>query len=279
MKGKMIVIADSGATKTDWTLVREDGAVLQSVKTPGINVAVMSPDEVGRVLDSLAARLDCREDVSEVKFYGAGIVSDEAAAGLQDSLSEIFPDAGIECNSDLLAAARALFGDGDGVVAIMGTGSNTCMYERGRITASVAAGGYILGDEGGADTLGRRFLADYIKGLAPLEITEKMDLPDYATLVRRLYHGEAPSRYLASFVKPLLDFSGHEYVQRLVNECIESFVTRALDRFECKNVGVIGTYGILCESAIRTIGTRHGLTFVKFVQAPMAGLIEYHKKK
>lgn len=273
----MILIADAGATKTDWALVQSDGSISLRFKTGGINVAVTDAEIADSIIAEATEQIPCPDKVEYVFFYGAGIVGDSSSSNLAERLALSFPCAAIECNSDLLAAARALFGNGDGVVAIMGTGSNACEYRNGRIVRTIASGGYILGDEGGANALGRRFLADYIKGLAPDNLCSGMDLPDYPALVRELYHGGTPARYLASFAKVLLtEYGDHPYVKELVNECVEAFVSRALSRFDCKDIAVVGSFGVLCRDAITAAGERYGLSFVKFMQAPMDALVDFH---
>ena len=163
----MKLIAESGATKTDWRLIADDGAV-RSASTAGLNPSVLDSEQIRGIIAPVMPVLNPEgRSVEEIHFYGAGIVSCAAAAPLADALSMWYPFAHMEFHSDMLAAARALFGNGSGVVAIMGTGSNSCLYENGQIVKNIRPGGFILGDEGSGAALGKAFVSDFIKGLLP----------------------------------------------------------------------------------------------------------------
>ena len=166
----MILIADSGASKTDWGCVSRDSDVRIRFSSQGYNPNyITGPQIVEDIRANMPAELD-PESVKEIYFYGAGLVSEASAAPLRSCLEMWCPFAEMEFHSDILAAARALFGDGSGVVAIMGTGSNSCLYENGKIVRNIRPGGYVLGDEGSGVWLGRAFLADFVKGMLPVHI-------------------------------------------------------------------------------------------------------------
>ena len=169
-----ILIADSGSTGVDWRLIGEGTPV--AVSTQGINPVFMDRDVMVRVLhEELLLKLGERPAVSQVRFYGAGIVSDEVSGKVCDALREVFPDAACEAASDLLAAARALCGDKPGIACILGTGSNSCFYDGRQIVSNVRAGGFILGDEASGAWFGRQLLSDFIKGLLPQNLTEELN--------------------------------------------------------------------------------------------------------
>ena len=149
------------------------------------------------------------------------MVSEASAAPLRSCLEMWCPFAEMEFHSDILAAARALFGDGSGVVAIMGTGSNSCLYENGKIVRNIRPGGYVLGDEGSGVWLGRAFLADFVKGMLPVHIEKEfVDLTglDYPTVVRKVYKEPAASAFMASFAPFVLSHMSDPYVFGLVEE-------------------------------------------------------------
>ena len=192
--------------------------------------------------------------------------------------------------SDILAAARALFADGSGVVAIMGTGSNSCLYENGTVTRNIRPGGYILGDEGSGVSLGRAFLADLIKGLVPKEVEEDFNKDfglDYSQIVRKVYKEPAASAFMASLAPFILDHKENPYISNLLEDCLESFIRRALSRYadqaadkeSARRIGVVGSFGSACEDMLRTIGHRHGLEFVKFIKSPIDELVTYHMRR
>lgn len=276
----MKLIAESGATKTDWRSISSDGVVL-SARTVGLNPAVCDAEDIMAAVRKAVPALNPEgKRVETVYFYGAGLVSEEVAAPVREALEMWCPFAEIFFFSDLLAAARALFGDGSGVVAIMGTGSNSCLYENGTIAGNIRPGGFILGDEGSGAALGKAFIADFVKDMLPddiaMEFADAYGL-DYPAIVRKVYREPSPSAFLASFAPFLLERVSHPYVRSLIDGCLGSFVDRSLARYgSVTKVGVVGSFGCACESMLREAGARRGLEFVKFIQSPIDELVEYH---
>jgi N-acetylglucosamine kinase-like BadF-type ATPase len=199
------------------------------------------------------------------------------------------PLAEVHFYSDILAAARALFGDGSGIVAIMGTGSNSCLYENGEITRNIRPGGFILGDEGSGVALGRAFLADLIKGLVPAVIEEDFNREfglDYPQIIRKVYKEQAASAFMASLAPFILARKGEGYIDRLIERCLESFMERALERYAdnaseeiSSKVGVVGSFGCACEEMLRSLSERHPLEFVRFIKSPIDELVTYHRSR
>lgn len=277
----MKLIAESGATKTDWRLVEDDGTV-RSASTAGLNPSVLDAEQIRSIIAPVMPVLNPEgRSVPEIHFYGAGLVSDAAAAPLADALSMWYPFAQMEFHSDMLAAARALFGDGSGVVAIMGTGSNSCLFEKGQVVKNIRPGGFILGDEGSGAALGKAFISDFIKGLLPESVEmafEKEYGLDYQKIVQKVYREPAASAFLASFAPFILERTDEPYMKDMVNSVLESFVVRSLNRYgHAVKVGVVGSFGCACEPLLREIGARHGLEFTAFLKSPIDGLVEYHQ--
>lgn len=278
----MKIIVESGATKTDWRLIT-DGGQIRSASGPGLNPSVLDPGQTGRIIGAVIPQLNPDgKSVDDIFFYGAGLVSDTAAAPLAEAFGMWCPFARVEFHTDMLAAARALFGDGSGVVAIMGTGSNSCLYENGSVVRNIRPGGFILGDEGSGAALGKAFLSDYIKGLVPesleKEFEEEFKL-DYQNIVRKVYREPAPSAFLASFAPFLIAHDDDVYVDSLLEECVEAFVARSLSRYgKCSRAGVVGSFGYACAEYLRRAGARHGLEFTDFLKSPIEKLVEYHTK-
>ncbi|MBQ9723247.1 MAG: ATPase [Bacteroidales bacterium] len=278
----MKIIVESGATKTDWRLITDDGQV-RSASGLGLNPSVLDSGQIGRIIGAVIPQLNPDgKSVDDIFFYGAGLVSDTAAAPLAEAFGMWCPFARVEFHTDMLAAARALFGDGSGVVAIMGTGSNSCLYENGSVVRNIRPGGFILGDEGSGAALGKAFLSDYIKGLVPesleKEFEEEFKL-DYQNIVRKVYREPAPSAFLASFAPFLIAHDDDVYVDSLLEECVEAFVARSLSRYgKCSRAGVVGSFGYACAEYLRRAGARHGLEFTDFLKSPIEKLVEYHTK-
>ncbi len=280
----MKLIVESGATKTAWRSINEDGCVIEA-QSAGLNPSCISREELQDIVRGVIPALNpAGRRIEEIFFYGAGLVSEEAAAPIRECLEMWCPMAEISFHSDMLAAARALFGDGSGIVAIMGTGSNSCLYENGKIVSNIRPGGYVLGDEGSGTALGKALLADFIKGLLPEHIEDEFIKEyglDYPAIVRKVYREPAASAFMASFAPFVIKRQDDPYMRELTENCIEDFVKRSLSRYEVSTsemlkVGVAGSFGCACEPFLRTIGSRYGLEFVKFLKSPIDELVKYH---
>ena len=286
----MFITVESGATKTAWRAVYEDGSVL-SAQTAGLSPTCLDSEHSQEIVrKAIPAINPTGRSVEEVYFYGAGLVSRESCAALEEALQMWCPMASVHFYSDILAAARALFEDGSGVVAIMGTGSNSCLYENGEIVRNIRPGGYILGDEGSGVSLGRAFLADLVKGLVPKNVEDDFQKEfglDYPQIVRKVYKEQAASAFMASLAPFILAHKEDRYIRELTEDCLESFIRRALSRYAedaadkeaARRIGVVGSFGSACEDMLREIGSRYGLEFVRFIKSPIDELVTYHSKR
>ena len=283
----MKIIVESGATKTAWRAISVEGNMTE-VLTQGLSPTCLDAEHISDIVRKAVPALNPDgKSVEQIVFYGAGLVSEESTASLRSCLEMWCPFASVEFHSDILAAARALFGDGSGVVAIMGTGSNSCLYENGQIVKNIRPGGYVLGDEGSGVALGRAFLADFVKGLLPESIESEFSAQtwlDYSGIVWKVYREQAASAFMASLAPFVLSHMDEPYIRSMVRDCLESFVKRALSRYAgyagdraaaCK-VGVVGSFGCACEDMLREIGREYGLEFVAFLKSPIDQLVKYH---
>ena len=265
----MKLIVDSGATKTDWCAIRQDGTI-GHLRTEGVNLTTMPSKSIDNYTQRAIAALNTNyELVSEVHIYAAGLLEPRTSGN-------------VEYASDLLAAARALCGHQSGIVAIMGTGSNSCLYDGQNVVKNVRSGGFILGDEGSAACLGKMFISDFLKGLVPKEVAEELEASfkvDYNTVVRNVYKGEAPSRYLGSFAPWLIERdSSCEYIRDLIKHNFKLFIDRALCRYDCKNypVGLVGGFVYSLKDVFSEVASSCGIRISCIEESPMKGLIEYH---
>lgn len=282
----MIIIAESGATKTSWRSVDDEGRV-HSVKTGGMSPTCLDKEYIcSLVYEAMPLLNPLGAHVKAVYFYGAGLVATASVAPIHDALRKWCPDALVDFRSDLLAAARALFGDGDGIVAIMGTGSNSCLYRKGKIAMNFKPGGFILGDEGSAAALGKAFLSDYVKLLLPYEVERifhaEYQMP-YQDVVENVYRKPGAAAFLGSFAPFILKNIDEPtgYFRSLVDECLDSFMRTILVRYMEKadggmKVGVVGSFGCACKEYVREAGKRYGLEFERFLNSPIDELVRYH---
>ena len=277
----MKLIIESGATKADWCLV-DAGIAAKRFKTSGMNFSTMSEDDIRRILGSALSEIGSAS-VTEVFLYAAGLIEgspayDEAVS----SFTEALPESKVECASDMLAAARAVCGRSEGIAAILGTGSNSCLFDGSHVVRNVRSGGFILGDEGGGACLGKLFLSDYIKGMVPEPLASEFGAAfdvDYMTVVDRVYRQSAPSAYLGGFAPWILEHrEPGNYIDSLLRRNISDFFDRSLLRYGRTDipVGFVGGFAAACEDVLRNMAAEKGLDISRILASPLEGLIIYH---
>lgn len=271
----MKAIADSGSTKCEW--IFGDGDRILRLRTAGINAVQQSPDAIRAVL----AELPPLDGVEELRFYGAGCGDSfpEASAVLRRELAARFgPGAAIGLGSDLLGAARALFGRGEGIACILGTGSNSCHCRGGEIVAHVPPLGYVLGDEGSGAVLGRNLVNGIFKGTIPLreEFLRTFALT-YAGLIRRVYREPAANRFLASFAPFIRAHLDCAPVREMVVRSFGEFAARNLSGYPAgQPVAFVGGVAAHFEEPLREAMAAAGREVVRIVCSPAEEIWKYH---
>lgn len=278
----MILIADSGSTKTDWVLCDKD-TVVTRVRTRGLNPTLQESEAIHDILSQeLAGKIDT-EAPNAIYFYGAGCAYDEANKRIRNALEKIFTTKNIEINSDLLAAARAMCGHDEGIACILGTGSNSCLFDGEKITENTPSLGYILGDEGSGAFLGRQLISNCLKRQLSDTICDKF-LKQYnlsiATILESVYHRPLPNRYLAGFVPFLAENRKNSEIHSLLIHCFRLFFQRntMVYRRSWLPIHIVGGVGLAFANELKETAESLGLSIGNIVESPMNGLIEYHKE-
>ena len=278
----MILIADSGSTKTDWCMA-EKGVAIKRIPTKGMNPFFQSEDEmVEEMKHSLLPELDGKRPEA-VYFYGAGCAFDKVEIVRRAISCVLSLDmAAIEVNSDMLAAARSVCGHEAGIACILGTGSNSCFYNGKEIEANVSPLGFILGDEGSGAVLGKLFIGDLLKNQLPAGLKEKF-LERYqltpADIIDRVYRKPFPNRYLATLSPFISEHITIPEVRQLVKQSFKAFLVRNVMQYDYQHyaVGFNGSvawyYRVILEEALSETGLKMGI----IIKAPMEGLLKYHQ--
>lgn len=277
----MILIADSGATKTDWCL-GENKADAQIIQTQGINPFHQTKEHIAQILsEELLPQLGEAKTVSHIHFYGAGCTPEKSVI-VKEELETFFPQAQIEVQSDLLGAARSLCGKEKGIACILGTGSNSCEYDGEKITANVSPLGYILGDEGSGATLGKHLVGDCLKHQLPEHICSQF--LEYtgltpAQIIDKVYRQPQANRFLASLTPFLSMHRNEPEIHELLISCFSDFFRRNVMQYASHTDCEIHFTGSIAwhfqeemKEAAKTLDIRTG----KFIQSPIHGLINYH---
>lgn len=275
----MKLIAESSSTRTEWVLV-EDNRPVQRAFTEGLNPFFQTRREISRSVRLNLPEEFFRKKLEQVFFYGSGCSSHEKKTLVGASLVAQFK-APIQVESNLLAAARGLFQCEEGIVCILGTGSNSCFYNGRFIVKNVRPGGYILGDEGGADALGKLFLSDLLKGLAPKELSEafyqQMHL-NADDVMAAVYNTPLPNLFMASAGRFLSDYTNNEYARTLINRNLRDFFLRNVTRYDYRHYPIrfVGQMAVKLAPQLRAIAGEFDITLPVIEETPMQGLIEYH---
>ena len=278
---EMILIADSGSTKTDWVLCDSENIVAR-IKTQGLNPTIQSTEEIYAVLnEELVGKIDSDAPES-IHFYGAGCAYENANNRMQAALESVFSTKDIHIHSDLLAAARALCGHEEGIACILGTGSNSCLFDGKDIIDNTPSLGFILGDEGSGSHLGRQLVSDCIKKQLSKDLREKFFNRyqlDTATILERVYRTPLPNRWLASFTPFLHENRKEAEIQTLLKQCFTQFFQRntMVYRKSWLPIHIIGGVGVNFAQEIKETAESLGLSIGNIVESPMDGLIKFHK--
>lgn len=280
----MIIIADGGSTKTNWCLLNDEGKKIY-FNTEGYNPYFVDKEYI---IDSLKKNLpeDLQfEKISEVNFYGAGVHNEEKANELKEAFGEIFHSSQIFVGHDLLAAARALLGTNKGFAAILGTGTNTCIYDGKEISYQIDSGAYILGDEGSGCYIGKKLLIDYLRGYMPEAVrknfweTYKLSPDD---VQENVYTKPMANRFCAQFSKFVYDNTANiEYTRKIVKTSFEDFFRNLVSHYpdyQTYELNCIGSVAYNFRNILEEVATEYGMKLGKLVRSPIDDLVKFHQE-
>ena len=282
MSNQHILIADSGATKTDWCLLQQ-GEVARQFKTKGISPIFKSQNEITKeIKENVYPQL---KDITlrAIYFYGSGCIP-EKIDSVKSAIQSSFAIDKIEVNSDLIGAAHALCGTEKGIACILGTGSNSCEWNGRETTNQVSPLGFILGDEGSGANMGKLLISDLLKNQLQEELKNKF-LKQYkltqATIIENVYRKPYPSRFLASISPFLLQNIENDLIKNIVKKSFSDFFERNVMQYNYKNnkTHFVGSIAHFYESILKEVANEKGITIGKIEQSPIEGLINYYSNK
>lgn len=279
----MILIADSGSTKTDWCILESENAI-KHIKTKGTNPFFQTENEISNeIKKSLLPQLPTL-NFESIHFYGAGCGFPDKISIVKKALAQHLTVAqDIEVCTDMLGAARALCQNESGIACIMGTGSNSCFYNGKEITENVSPLGFILGDEGSGANIGKIFIGDILKNQLPSNLKNEF-LKYFNTtpgeIIDKVYRQPFPNRYLASLSPFIAMHLNKPEIKQLVKSSFKSFIKRNIMQYDYKkhNVNFTGSISYYYKPLLEESCIEMGINIGKIEKDPMPGLIEYHKK-
>lgn len=280
----MILLADSGSTKTDWGLV-ENGKLVKRLRTSGMNPFQMSEEAITEEIKTHLVPELPGTVLDEVHFYGAGCTKEKQPIVERALRANLTINVECEVASDMLGAARGICGHKPGIACILGTGSNSCSYDGKNLVKNVSPLGFILGDEGSGAVLGKLLVGDVLKNQMPEAITkrffEKYKLTS-AEIIDRVYRQPKPNTFLASFVPFLEENIDEPKIYNLVKESFRSFLRRNVMQYEgwqTLPIGFNGSIAKIYKKPLLEALEEEGMHLGRIIQAPMEAMVEYHVEK
>ena len=295
----MILIADSGGSKTDWALVSlptDTHKYVLKVRTQGLNPFHQSKDVILKALEeelmpalykaaeqngTFSKEYDIAEKVTQIAFYGAGCTR-ALSPIVGEALATAFPSASIKVESDLLGAAHAVCGHEEGIACILGTGANSCLYDGEQIVANIPPLGYILGDEGSGAVLGKMLLNGIFKGDFSAEICDlylEWSGLTYPEIIDKVYRQPLANRFLAGSSKFIKENLQYAELEELVRYNFDTFFKKNILKYTVSSIRVISAVGGIAsafEEQLRASADSFGYQVGKVLSSPIDGLIEYY---
>lgn len=279
----MILVADSGSTKTDWMGYTPNGPV--SFYTPGLNPYFVNAADVTKILSANKDLVKYCNEVTEVYFFGSGCSSPDKHEIISNGLTSFFPNAYISVDHDLIGCAYATCGDKKGLSCILGTGSSIAYYDGNEVHEGKHGLGYVLGDEGAGTYFGRKILLAYLYKTMPAELLESFE-EDYTldkeTVIEQIYTKPFPNSYLASFAKFMKKHEAHQFIKQLLDDGFQEFVdTNIKDYKQHKTVACnfVGSIAFFFQTELRNVLNRNNLKVGNIMRAPIDGIYEYIMKR
>ena len=281
----MILIVDSGSTKTDWIALGKSGKELFSTQTLGLNPQMLSNEILNERIKNNYDIYKNRKSVNKLFFYGAGCGVESTQNRILNVFKSIFINSEFDIKEDTYAAVYSVVEEGTpSIVNIIGTGSNCSYYDGKDIIQKVQSLGYVLMDYASGNYYGKYLIRAYYFNKMPenlkKEFSKKFDLSPN-TIKNKLYREENPNTYLATFARFLIENKSDEYFKEIIYKGLERFIEYQIlqfDDFSSVETHYVGSIAYYLKDEITRVGRKYNLNTGKFVKRPIDGLVEYHKR-
>jgi glucosamine kinase len=278
----MILIADSGSTKTDWRLISDIGAE-KEIHTAGINPHYLRTNQIYSIISEGVLPQLHQQAPTHIYYYGAGCSSPDWNRVVEDALHQAFPASEVYVDHDLLAAARALCGNQPGIACILGTGSNSCQYDGEKISDSIPSLGFLMGDEGSGAYLGKMLIRAYLYRELPYTLVQALKHQynlSKEVVLDSVYNAEMPGTYLATFARFIHENRAHPVIHDLIFRNFELFFRRHLSKYEGFNtlpISFVGSIAFHFTDVLQEVAEKFNARVGIISKSPCEGLIGYHQ--
>ncbi|MDR1791931.1 MAG: hypothetical protein LBR36_00590 [Bacteroidales bacterium] len=284
----MLLIADAGASKTDWCLLDSEGNIAKEFTSKGINSNYLSKDEILHRLSDAFLSLENSDvllRIKKVHYFGSGCSTEQKQFVIEDCVAQFAPNADIMARHDIWGAAISLCGDNQGIACILGTGSNVCIYDGKKVVETPISVGYLLGDEGSGTHIGKKIITAYLKKKMPQHLQSAFE-KDYHfspfDMLPKLYEHANVGTLLASFAPFAVKYNNDEFIQSIVKESFMDFFKEQLLPYpQSKEMKIhfAGSIAKLFEPILRQQCQELNLRLGNVIQKPILGLIKYYQSK
>lgn len=275
----MKIIADSSASRTEWVLV-DGNTVVEHAFTKGLNPFFQSRRDISHSIRLELPEAFLKKRWEHIYFYGAGCSNNDKKKIVEASLVAQFKTP-VTVESDLLGAARGLLINEPGIACILGSGSNSCYYDGKQIVRNVRSLGFVLGDEGSASYIGKRFVSDCLKDIAPEQLRNSFyeyinKTPD--EIMASVYENTLPGNMLSVYSRFLMDKLEMDYVYDIVYSSINDFFTRNVAQYNYRDLNVcfVGSNACAYSGVLNEVAKKFGITIRKILPSSVPGLVRYH---
>ena len=275
------LIADSGSTKTEWCLLKNNKSTLFT--TQGMSPYFVNAEQIEQIIKAEVFPFLGKNKINEIFFYGTGCKNPANIKMFKKVFDKLFPDAFAAIDNDLSGAAKALCGNEKGIACILGTGSNSCYYNGKRIVKNSPGIGFILGDEGSGAYLGKKVIQHFLYNIFDEDLRARFDAKFVTTdseILESVYKKPLPNRYLASFAIFLAENRGHYMIENMIEDGLNDFFyTHIITYRESRKLPIHFTGGIAYgfKEIVTQLCKNYDLQVGNILRSPMEGLIKYHR--
>ncbi len=274
------LIADSGSTKTEWCILKGRKKTIFTMQ--GLSPYFVNSAEIAAVVNEFVLQLTKNSFVDEIFFYGTGCKDVANKKMVRDTLKNIFSGAEVYVDHDLSGAAKALCGTEKGIACILGTGSNSCYFNGSRIVKNRPGIGYVLGDEGSGAYLGKKVIQHYLYETFDDDLRARFDAKFVTTdseIIKAVYTGPLPNRYLAAFAIFLAENRGHYMIENIIEDGLNDFFYTHIIQYKESDrlpIHFTGSVAFGFKDVLAQLCDSYDLHLGNVLKNPIDGLIKYH---
>lgn len=279
----MVAIVDGGSTKCDWVILNDQEEISFKTETTGFNPNIIDAHLIPSEILKNDLLTEHRFQIKHLFFYGSGCGLDQNKSLVKEELQKVFTNAKITVKEDLTAAAYSAYNGKPAIVCILGTGSNSCYFDGENIRRDLPSLGFLIGDEGSGNALGKLLVKDFFMKKMPQDLAQEFQKEfnlNIEDLIKNMYHNPRANAYLADFSKFIVERKNHPYLQHLVYEELKNYLDYQVLPYEeskTSEINFIGSIAYYYEDILKSAAAHFSLNIGKIVQKPIESLVDYHK--